>query len=227
MFKNSNSKRISLLSTIFVAALICTAFSGCNYIMVFGYLLGGPPSVEPLFDKETKECMTDKDVKVAVVCFAPNDIKYNFESIDYELAQHVAYQLHAHKIKVVSPDMVKAWLEENKDWDKPEEIGVHFKTTYVVYIDLNKFTLFEEGTAELYRGQAESIVSVWKMDDDGHAEKIFSAEKVSKYPMHQAVSSADKTYYMFKGEYLTRLSDEIGRFFYEYYVSDEIASGGG
>ena len=45
--------------------------------------------------------------------------------------------------------------------------------------------------------------------------------------MHQPVSSGDKTYTTFKAEYLTRLSEEIGRFFYEYYVADEIASGGG
>ncbi len=223
----AKSKRRTVLSTMFAVALMCAALSGCNYIMVFGYLIGGPPSVEPLFDKETKESMTDKGVRVVVVCFAPNDIKYNFESIDHELSQYVSYQLFSHKIEVVNPDLVKAWLEENKDWDKPEEIGAHFQTTYVIYIDLNEFTLYEEGSVELYRGRAEGIVSVWKMDDDNHAEKIFSAEKTSKYPMHQPVSSGDKTYSTFKGEYLTRLSEEIGRFFYEYYVADEIASGGG
>lgn len=217
-------KRLSMLLTVL---LLCGAASGCNYLMVFGYLIGGPPSVEPQFDKETKQSMTDKDVRVAVVCFAPNEIKYSFENIDHELAQYVAFQLHSHKIGVIPPDLVKGWLEEHKDWDKPEEIGAAFKVTYVIYIDLNEFTLYEEGSASLYRGRSEGIVSVWKMDDDDHAEKIFSAEKTSKYPMHQPVSSGDKTYTTFKGEYLTRLSDEIGRFFYEYYVADEIASGGG
>lgn len=217
-------KRFSLLLTLL---MFCTVASGCNYLVIFGYLIGGPPSIEPEFDKETKESMTDKDVRVVVVCFAPNEIKYSFESIDNELAQYVSYQLHQHKIKVVPPDLVKGWLEENKDWDKAEEIGAFFKTTYVIYIDLNEFTLYEEGSPNLYRGRAECIVSVWKMDDDNHAEKIFSSEKTSKYPLHQPVSSGDKTYLTFKGEYLTRLSDEIGRFFYEYYIADEIASSGG
>ena len=218
------SKRFSVLLSLL---LFCTITSGCNYLVIFGYLIGGPPSVEPEFDKETKESMTDKDVRVVVVCFAPNEIKYSFESIDHELAQYVSYQLHQHKIKVVPPDLVKGWLEENKDWDKAEEIGAFFKTTHVIYIDINEFTLYEEGSPNLYRGRAECIVSVWKMDDDNHAEKIYSSQKISKYPLHQPVSSGDKTYITFKGEYLTRLSDEIGRFFYEYYIADEIASGGG
>ena len=220
----ATSKRVSML---FAAALLCCVLSGCSYVMIFGYLIGGPPSVEPQFDKETKESMTDKDVRVAVVCFAPTEIRYSFESIDHELAQYVTHQLHAHKIKVVPPDLIKGWLDEHKDWDKPEEIGAYFKVKYVVYIDLNSFTLYEEGSSNLYRGRSESIVSVWKMDEvDTHAEKIFSVDKTSKYPLFQPVSSGDKTYTTFKGEYLTRLSDEIGRFFYEYYTTDEIGSGG-
>lgn len=226
-FMSALPKRLSNVATLLSISVICAALCGCNYLMVFGYLIGGPPSVEPQFDMETKECMTDKDVRVVVVCFAPTEIKYNFESIDNDLARYVAFKLHEHKIKVVPPDMVKSWLEQNKDWDKPEEIGAAFKATYVIYIDLNEFSLFEEGSPHLYRGRAEGIVSVVKMDDDGHGEKIFSAEKTSKYPLHQPISSGDKTFSVFKGEYLTRLSEEIGRLFYEYYVSDEIASGGG
>ena len=192
-------------------------------MLILGYLIGGPPSVEPDFDKETKECMTDKDVTVAVVCFAPNEVLFSFENVDHELAKYVSFRLSEHKIKIVPPDYVKAWLEENKDWDKPEEIGAHFKATYVVYIDLNKFSLYEEGSASLYRGQSEAFVSVWKMDDDGEGEKIFGAEKISKYPAQQPISTSDETVSNFKARYLSRLSDQIGRLFYEYYISDEIA----
>ena len=190
---------------------------------MLGYLIGGPPSVEAEFDAQTKESMSDKDVTVAVVCFAPNEVLYGFENVNHELAKYVSFRLAQHKIKIVPHDYVKAWLEENKDWDKPEEIGAAFKATYVVYIDLNEFSLYEEGSASLYRGQAEAIVSVWKMDDGGEAAKIFSAEKVSKYPAQQPISTAEETFTNFKARYLTRLSDQIGRFFYEYYISDEIA----
>ena len=160
---------------------------------------------------------------VAVVCFAPNEVLFSFENVDHELAKYVSFRLSEHKIKIVPPDYVKAWLEENKDWDKPEEIGAHFKATYVVYIDLNKFSLYEEGSASLYRGQSEAFVSVWKMDDDGEGEKIFGAEKISKYPAQQPISTSDETFSNFKARYLSRLSDQIGRLFYEYYISDEIA----
>jgi len=218
-FKRLTRGGLSLL----VALLTCASLSGCSYVLFLGYLIGGPPSVEPEFDAQTKESMTDKDVTVAVVCFAPNEVLYGFENVNHELAKYVTFRLAQHKINIVPHDYVKAWLEENKDWDKPEEIGAAFKATYVVYIDLNEFSLYEEGSASLYRGQAEAIVSVWKMDDHGEAEKIFSAEKISKYPAQQPISTSEETFTNFKARYLTRLSEQIGRFFYEYYISDEIA----
>ena len=218
-FKRLTCRGLSVLA----ALLICASLSGCSYILLLGYLVGGPPSVEPDFDAQTKESMTDKGVTVAVVCFAPNEVLYGFENVNHELAKYVTHRLAQHKINIVPHDYVKAWLEENRDWDKPEEIGAAFKATYVIYIDLNEFSLYEEGSASLYRGQAEAIVSVWKMDDGGEAEKIFSAEKISKYPAQQPVSTSEESFTNFKARYLTRLSEQIGRFFYEYYIADEIA----
>jgi hypothetical protein len=205
----------------------CLLFSGCNYFVLLGYLIGGPPSIEPEFDALTKESMTDKDVTVAVACFTPTDVRFSFENIDHELAKYVTFRLHQHKVKVINPDRVKMWLDENKDWDKPEEIGAAFECTYVVYIDLKAFSLYEEGSANLYRGRAEAIVSVTKMEKDAkdQGEVIFSKEVLSKYPLHQPKSTSEETYGNFKQLYLGRLSEEIGRLFYEYYTEDDIIDG--
>ena len=218
----SPPKRLSIL----VAFAWCLSLSGCRIGLLLGLLIAGPPTVEPEFDKQTKESMTEKDVTVAVVCFAPTEVRYSFESIDNELAKYVSFRLRERDIKIIPPDQVRAWLENNKDWDKPEEIGAAFDATYVIYIDLNEFSLYEEGSATLYRGRSEAVVSAWKMDEDGTAEKIFSMEKISAYPKQQPVNTADETYNHFKGRYLSRLSDEIGRFFYEYELVDEIGAGG-
>jgi hypothetical protein len=209
-----------------LAAALCIGLPGCSYVLFLGYLIGGPPSIEPDFDRETKECMTDKGVTVAVICYAPNDVKYSFENIDHELAKYVTFRLHEHKVKVINPDLVKAWLDEHPNWDKPEELGAALKCTYVIYIDLNEFSLYEQGSGTLYRGRSEAIVSVWKMDEHDEAEKIFSKEKISKFPTHQPISAAEETYSNFKARYLSRLSEEIGRFFYEYYFADDLDYGG-
>lgn len=215
----------SRMLTALLTLLGLTALPGCSYVLFLGYLIGGPPSIEPEFDKQTNLSMTDRNVTVAVVCFAPTDVRYLFEDIDTELAKYVTFRLAQHKIKVIEPDLVRAWMDENPDWDRPEEIGDAFKCTYVVYIDLNKFSLYEEGSATLYRGQAEAIVSVWDTKN-GTNEKIFSAERISKFPKHNPVSTNEESYLNFRDRYLSRLSDEIGHLFYEYYIGDEMVDQG-
>lgn len=199
--------------------LLC--LTGCNYIILLGYLFGGPPSIEPEFDAKTGKSFSDKDVKVAVVCYAPLELKYDFDKLDYELAKFVTFKLHANKIQVVNPDLVHDWLDKNPDWDRPEEIGEAMEVDYVVYIDIHKFSLYEEDSADLYRGRAEAVVSVYEMDETGHGDKLWSKEINSKYPLKIPRSTYEESYQNFKGQYFTRLSEEIGRLFYQHYAGDD------
>ena len=61
-----------------LAVLMVTCFSGCNYLVFFGYLLGGPPQFEPVFEKETGKSFTDHGVRVAVVVYADEKLTFNF-----------------------------------------------------------------------------------------------------------------------------------------------------
>lgn len=205
-------------------ALIACLFvlPGCNYVVLLGYLIGGPPSIEPDFDAMTNKSMTDKDIKVAVVCYAPTELKWDFDKIDQELGRYVSHRLGTHGIKFINPTRVQAWLDQNPDWDKAEEIGEGLDVEYVIYIDLHKYSLYEENSQNLYRGNAEAIVSVHEMHEDGHGEKVYSKEILSQYPLRAPRSTAEISYTSFKREYLTRLSEEVGRLFYEYYSGDDI-----
>ena len=74
-----------------------------------------PPLIEPDFKVQTKESLTGSAVKVAVVCFAPIRLKWDFHDIDKDIAKYVSHRLNQHKIKVVSPDRVQQWLDKNQD----------------------------------------------------------------------------------------------------------------
>ena len=210
-------RRIFALAMI---AMSIATISGCKYVVLAGYLIGGPPSIDPDFDRKTNLSMTARDVRVAVVCYAPDEVKFAFDSIDSEIAKYVTFRLHEHKIKVFAPDQVQAWLDENDDWMTPVEIGKALEATYVIHIDINSFSLYEENSASLYRGRTDGIVSVYRIDGEG--ERIYSKELISRYPLMTPRSSSETTFSSFKRQYLSRLSEDIGRLFYEYYNGDDV-----
>ncbi len=217
--------RFSSWQPLSLAALLSVCLSGCNYLVFFGYLIGGPPQIEPVFEAETGKSLTDHGVRVAVVCYADDELTYQYDSIDYLLSVGIAARFRQHQIDVVSPDRVRLWLEENPDWDTPDEIGAEFDVTYVVYVDISSFSLYEHDSRHLYRGRASGIVSVYEMDSGGEGHRIFTQDLSSEFPRLTQRSAAEISYDSFRSEYLLRLSDEIGRMFYPYGSGDDVSSG--
>lgn len=210
------------VATLLLASLMMSA-SGCAQFVLIGYLLGGPPSIEPDFDAMTGESMQDPEKIVAVVCYAPTELKWDFEDIDAEVAKFVSFRLGEHNIRIVHPDVVRAWLDENPDWEQPEEIGREFEADYVIEVELTAFSLFEKDSTVLFRGRTEAYINVVSMDDTGDGDKIYTKELNSVFPTQIPRSIQDGSYLSFKREYLSRLSEEIGWLFYERYNGDKIA----
>jgi hypothetical protein len=211
---------------ILPAVILCLLMTSCNQVVMLGYLIGGPPSIEPDFDKTTNKSLDKKGTKVLVMCYAPKEVKWDFDSVDKELGVHVTHRLNQNHIKVMDPDAVNGWLDNHADWDKPEEIGRDFEVDYVVVIEIRKFGLYEQGSNNLFRGNSEIDLSVFEMEKDGEGNEIYSKAIVSKFPIHQPVLTSETSYYDFKQLYLSRLSDEIGRHFYDHYAGDDIPHGG-
>ncbi|MEJ7591744.1 MAG: hypothetical protein WKF77_09360, partial [Planctomycetaceae bacterium] len=123
-----------------LAAMLLVSVPGCNYFILLGYLIGGPPQIEPLFEKDTKKSLTDRKTRVAVVCYASDELKYECEHIDHIIARQVAHQLSDNKIDVVPSDEVRGWMVNNPDWDTAAEVGAAFDVNYVIYIDVSDFS---------------------------------------------------------------------------------------
>lgn len=219
---SSNTYTPPLAKLLLVVALSLTTLSGCNYFILAGYLLGGPPSVEPKYEKATGKSLTDKDVVVAVVCYAPKEVRWaHVERVDQDIAKYVSHKLHQHHVVTIQPGRVNEWIDENPHWDNPEEIGVAVGATHVVYIDLHSYAIYEPNSSNLYRGQAEAVIAVHEVDEDGNGDQIFSTDLTSKFPLMGPRSTSEVSENTFKRQYLSRLSEEIGRLFYEHYNGDD------
>jgi len=197
---------------------------GCNYFILLGYLIGGPPQLQPLFEKETKKSFTDRNIRVAVVCYAPDDLTKFHDNIDQMLSLRLATMLHAHQIEIINPDVIQAWMINNPDWDTAAEVGAEFDVNYVVYVDITDFALYERDSTSLFRGRCDALVSVYEMKTDGSGRRIFDREVQSVFPTEVPRSASEVSYETFRNEYFFRLADEIGRLFYPYGNGDDIVN---
>jgi hypothetical protein len=184
-------------------------------MMLLGYLFAGPTAGEPDLNYQTKLSLAGKDKIVLVYCYAGKELKWDNETLDYDLAKYVAYRLNENKIKAIDPDLVSDWLEKNTKWTKTAEIGAAFKADYVVHIDVKDYSLYEPHSQNLYRGRADLIVNVVKMNNDGKDGRgIYSVPIKLKFPSRSPIDHNTMSYAEFKKHYLSALSDEIGRLFY-------------
>lgn len=231
--QNQVRKPVLSAGRVLTACLLMMTVAGCKQFIILSYLIGGPPSIEPEFDRQTGHELTEYGVKVAVVCYAPDELKWDYDSVDDQLAGMVARQLQLKKIDVIDPPRVMAWLQQNPDWDSAQDIGAGLvdsddvKPTHIIYIDLEDYDLYEENSNNLYRGRADATVKVVKMNEDGSGkgDQVFVHQVKSVYPILTAISTSTASYSTFKGQYMVRLSEEIGRLFYEHYAGDDIQDG--
>jgi len=196
------------------------SLSGCNFALPIMYLIQGPPAINAKFDELRGD-------KVVVVCDADFPVLINFNSVDSQLAQKLGQHLHdaypIRKIDVVSSGEVASWLDEHDDWTVAE-IGKAFDADYVLYVNVESFSVFEEHSSTMYRGRATVAIRVHDMSKDGNV--VYDATQESKYPIGQPVSIGDIRRPVFEQQYIDRLADEIGRHFYPYWPGDETANYG-
>jgi hypothetical protein len=210
------------MSRFHVALLLCASLCGCQQLAVLGFILGGPPSIEPEFDKETGQGLDHPDKTVAVVCYADPKLKLQYPRIDAELAARVAHQLALNKIKVREPEAVNAWIDQHPDWELAEEVGKALDVDYVIEIEMAHFDLYEGKSTNLYRGRTEAYVNVHEIAEGGRGERIFSKELDFEFPTQVPRSAYDQTLRSFQTEYMSRLSEKIGWMFYARFTGDLI-----
>ena len=222
-YPQSRFRRMRSSLLLLGIALSTIATTGCmKEILLLGYLIGGPPSVEPDFDKQTKKSMTDYDVRVAVVCFAPKKLQLIDPKIDEAIAKMLSQKLRAQHVLVINPTRIQEWLDKHPNWDQPAEIGEACKAKYVIYIDLADYNLYEKGSQSLFRGRAEAKVSVIEMDGNGDGERIYSHDVKSIFPLGAPKSTHDTTRSKFRKRFLDRLTSDIGWLFYEKFNGEDM-----
>lgn len=160
------------------------------------------------------ECEFLEDQRVVVFCRPPASQEFRHAGASRQIAKKVGSLLRdsVPGIDIVQQRKVDEWIDEN-DSDDYEELGRAVKADLVVQIELGHFELFKGST--VYQGNSDVTVNVYDMKKDGSLVWDKTLGEVL-YPVHSGIAVQDKSVGQFQNEYITVLSEKVGKHFYKH-----------
>jgi hypothetical protein len=215
--------RSRFLFALAVTCLTCN-LSGCSLFVMAGKLLYGDPKMMSPFHAGTGYDLVEDDLTVLVIFSTPESVKSEFSSVEYDLTEETIRRLKSRNIKVVDPDDVATFIDDNGGyWEDASELAHHFEADIIVHVDLDSFTCIEENSPSLLRGRADGIAygyDVRKVGDEKVAREIFVREFTSTHPRQTPVSADSISRSAFQKRYVDLMATQIGQMLYDYRASD-------
>jgi hypothetical protein len=198
-----------------------TTLFGCNILSLPFFILGPEPKVEAGLKKIANDDV-EKEVTVVVLTYRALETRPELTQADRELSRLLVqglkegFKYNKENVRVVNPTKVDDFKADHPDWHSRglEEIGQHFQADYVIYLEMNKLSLYEPGSNNtLYRGRADisvSLIDVNKPGDGPHRKEF-----ATMYPteVKGALDTADKTPLQFRQEFLQYVARHLSWLF--------------
>lgn len=216
------------LATIVCAAALLIPNSGCQIIIGVMMLLQGFPQETADFKKMTGKSLAEKGKKTIVLATCPDSARSESPSLDVDLISQLSRRLKAHEVNIIDAHKVATWIDDNGGIEEDTElsaIGRKFGADYIVLVNLENFSIYEENSRQLYRGRSNGLVIVVEMQGEGKqkiAKKIYSKPFSTNYPAHQPISADTERREVFLMRYMDRLAQQLAQHFHDYRLEDSI-----
>lgn len=169
----------------------------------------------------------DKEVKVVILAYCGLETRPEFITADQELSGMLAmvlqesYKRNKQKVTLVPAGQVKKYKDNHPNWYLDlNQVGKHFDADYVIYLQIESLSLYEQGSAnQLYRGRSDIQVSLLDMHDpDGYQ---VNSHFRSEYPRTNPVSVDDRNGREFLQSFLQDVARHLSWYFSPHPVEQE------
>jgi len=157
------------------------ASAGC-YVPHFLVWLLGPEKITTLVKEEYRL----EAERLVILPYAGTDILFTYPAVPVELSQELVYaivrDLKGRVKTIVHPVEVVRWQESTLEWPNLslEQIANEFQADTLLYVELQRYTMVEEGSANLFRGRAKARIEVVKVGAEHNP--VFDATVETIYP---------------------------------------------
>jgi hypothetical protein len=190
------------------------------------------PGTEPKHEPRCKLVPYDdhKDARVVILSSSGLETRPEFLRLDRELSRLLYRQMedgfkqNKERVTVAAISQVEKYKDDHPNWHSlsPEEIGRHFNADYVVELEINAVSLYEQGSANtLFRGHADISIDV--VDVHKPAEgPIYREEYSVDYPRARGpIPASESSVSQFRQRFLSQISRELSWRFTAHLVEDD------
>jgi hypothetical protein len=170
-----------------VALALATALAagGCHWLFAWAFA--------PRHPKQTvKAEYVLKADRLVIVPYAGTEILFNDPTAPIEVSMGLVNEILANlpgRVKTIeNPANVVRWQESNPDWPNLSlvEIARTFHADTVLYVELERYTMYEERSANLYRGHVRARIQV--AEAAAEHNPVYETTIETLYPPDQPVS---------------------------------------
>lgn len=214
-------RRLLRPALLLMIALVLAPVCGCQSWAVVGKMLVGDPKVDAPFKKLTGQSLED-DVKVALVCTAPDSVLSEYDSVAIDVQDELERLMSRRGIEMIDSDDVTSVLNREGGLFNAQLIAEKLEADYVLHIDIEYFDHRVPNSKHLYHGLAGGNVYGYEIARDGnstigvHARKVFEREFRSEYPGAHPIPADRTPERVFRNRFIDSLSAELGRMFYDF-----------
>lgn len=219
--------RRRMLCVMLVAAAACSFQSGCiNIFAIAGKMLMGDPKAKSTFEQRTGVSLVEEKKRCIIACTAPASVMSEFDGLTLDLQEEILRRMTLRGMDVIDCDAVASELNDSGGRFDPVKLAKAFPDVdYVFHIDLERFTLLDEGSINLFRGRALGSIIGYEARGSGdevprHVSTVFEQEFSDEYPASHPVAADQTKPKVFLRQFVSHVADVAGRTFYDVRTSE-------
>jgi hypothetical protein len=187
--------RMQWRHAILVGLLALTALGACGCHWLYVWM------VAPRHPKETiKAEYALKAERLVIVTYAGTEILFDDPTVPLEISNNIANEilrsLPASIKTIVHPAQIVHWQESTLEWPNMSlvDIAKAFQADTLLYVELERYTMMEDRSANLYRGRARAHIQV--AETAAPRNPVYEADVETLFPEDRPVGvmeTSDRT----------------------------------
>jgi hypothetical protein len=169
------------VASVAAAAVLALTAGGCYVPHFFVWLFKPDKMTTPVKEEYHLEAE-----RLVILPYAGTDILFTYPAVPVEISQELVYaivrDLGGRVKTIVHPVEVVRWQESTLEWPNMslERIAKEFQADTLLYVELERYTMVEEGSANLFRGRVKARLEVVKVGAEHNP--VYDATVETTYP---------------------------------------------